>query len=355
LAKLQKVGNRGGHLLDVGVVEALQLAKDVSIIVGNEVDGNSLASKTSRASNSVNVLLEVARQVVVDNERNLVDINTTGQKVGGDENTGRARAELSQDNLTLLLGDITMGRGYSEVTLTHLLSQVVDSLTGVAEDDGLSDVEGIVEIAQGVKLPVLTLNVNVELTNTFKGKFVLVDKNTDRVVHKATGDVEGIGGHGGREEANLDGGRESLEDIIDLVLETTGEHLISLIKNEDLDAVGLEGSSAEHIVDTTGGTNDNVDTVEEGLNVALNLGATDASVAENTEVVAEVADDLLDLLGKLTGGGKDEGLALLLGVVKLLQDTNGEGGSLTSTGLSLTNDITATTVARGGGKSGSAQ
>jgi hypothetical protein len=64
-------------------------------------------------------------------------------------------------------------------------------------------------------------------------------------------------------------------------------------------------------------------------------------VALDVHKVTDGDDNLLDLLGQLTGGGEDEGLALLQVGVDLLQDRDGEGGGLASTGLGLSNDIVA--------------
>jgi hypothetical protein len=52
-------------------------------------------------------------------------------------------------------------------------------------------------------------------------------------------------------------------------------------------------------------------------------------------------NDLLDLLGQLTGGGKDQSLASLQVGVDLLQGGDGEGSGLSGTGLGLSNDIVA--------------
>jgi hypothetical protein len=46
-------------------------------------------------------------------------------------------------------------------------------------------------------------------------------------------------------------------------------------------------------------------------NVLTDGSATNTGVAVNVEVVAKGDDDLLDLLGELTGGSKDKGLGLL--------------------------------------------
>lgn len=43
----------------------------------------------------------------------------------------------------------------SEVSSMHLLSQPVDFSSGVKEDDGLGDGQSLIEITQGVQLPLL--------------------------------------------------------------------------------------------------------------------------------------------------------------------------------------------------------
>ena len=50
-----------------------------------------------------------------------------------------------------------------EVGVLHFLGQPVDLLLGVAEDDGLGDCEGVVEVDKGVELPLLLLDVDEEL------------------------------------------------------------------------------------------------------------------------------------------------------------------------------------------------
>jgi len=54
-------------------------------------------------------------------------------------------------------------------------------------------------------------------------------------------------------------------------------------------------------------------------------------VALGTEVISQSNNNLLDLLSKLTGGSEDKGLAFRNGKVEALEDTNGEGSSLTGT------------------------
>jgi hypothetical protein len=135
----------------------------------------------------------------------------------------------------------------------------------------------------------------------------------------------------------LGGLREELEDVIDLLSETTRQHLIGLIQNEHLHVVSLEDPTLDHVLDTTRSTDDDLGTLLESLHVVTNAGATNAGMALNVHEVTDSDDDLLDLLGQLTGRGQDQSLAGLDVGVKFLQDGDGESGSLSGTRLSLSN------------------
>jgi len=55
--------------------------------------------------------------------------------------------------------------------------------------------------------------------------------------------------------------------------------------------------------------------------------------------ISEGHDDLGDLLGKLSGGSKDQSLAFILGMIDLLKNTDGESSGLSGSGLCLSDDI----------------
>jgi len=122
---------------------------------------------------------------------------------------------------------------------------------------------------------------------------------------------------------------------------TYRKHLVGLVKNEHLHGIGLQESTLNHVVDTTRGTDDDLGAILEGLHVLTDAGTTDTGVALDVHEVTNGDDDFLNLLSQLTGGGKNEGLALLEVGVDLLEDRDGESGSLSGTGLGLGDDIVA--------------
>ena len=325
----------------MSAVELLNLSHHSYVIGGDEVDGDTLPAEATTTTDAVDVVLAVGGKIVVDDKRDLLDIDTTGQKVSGNEDTRRAGAELLHDDITLGLVHITVHGRDGKVTGSQFVGEPVDLSAGVAEDDGLSDCDGLVEVGKRIELPVLLLDGNVELLDTFEGKLVLLDKDTDGVAHELGRDLEDVLGHGGRQEDNLGGLGKELEDVVDLLGETTGKHLIGLIEDEHLHRVGLEDATLDHVVDTAGGTDNDLRTLLEGLHVVSDAGAADTGVALDVHEVTDGDDDLLDLLGKLAGRGEDKGLASLDVGVELLEDGDGEGSGLAGTRLRLCNDIVA--------------
>ena len=78
------------------------------------------------------------------------------------------------------------------------------------------------------------VDVDVELLDTLEGELVTLDENPHGLVHELAGDLEGLGGEGGGEDAHLELGREELENVVNLVLEPTREHLVGLVENKHL-------------------------------------------------------------------------------------------------------------------------
>ena len=338
---LDEVGDVGGELLDDGLVEALHVLEEALVILGDKVDGHTLASETAGTTDAVEVVLGLGGEVKVDDEGHLLDVDTTSEKVGGDEDAGGAGAELAHDDVAGVLVHVTVRGGDGEVAGAHLIREPVNLAAGVGEDDRLGDGERLVEIAQGVELPLLLVHVDVELLDTLEGQLVALHENAHRLRHELSGNLQRLGGHRRGEDANLDLGGEQLEDVVDLVLETAAEHLVRLVEGEDLDVIRLESAAAEHVVDAAGGTDDDVDATLEDALILAHGRTTDARVALHVEVVAERAHDLLNLLRELAGGREHERLALLLLVVELLQDAGAEGGRLTGTGLRLLDHVQA--------------
>jgi hypothetical protein len=102
-ASLDEVGDVHGHLLDLGVVERFDVLQGATVVRSHEVDRDSLSAEATSAPDPVDVVLPVGREVVVDDEGHLLDVDAPGKQVGRDEDSTRPRPKLSHDHVTLAL------------------------------------------------------------------------------------------------------------------------------------------------------------------------------------------------------------------------------------------------------------
>lgn len=331
--------NVSWHLVNLGRVELLNLSHHTDVLVGDEVDSNTLSTETTTSTDSVDVVLLVSWQVVVDNQGNLLNINTSGQQVSGDQDSGRAGSELVHDGVSLGLRQVGVDSRDSEVSLLQSSGQALNLGSGVTEDDSLGDRDRVVQVTQTVELVSLLLDIDVELLDTLQGQLVLLNQDSDRVVHELRGNLQDVLWHGSRQKNNLGSLRQQSENVVDLLLETRGQHLIGLIQDEHLDLVGLEVSSVDHVKDSTRSTNNNLNTRSKGLNVVGHGGTTNRGVDGDIQVQTNLGDDVLNLQGQLSGWCQNQSLGSSLVLVNVLQGRDGESGSLTGTGLGLSQNV----------------
>ena len=64
------------------------ITEHADIVGGDEVDGDTFASESSATTDTMDVVLPVCGEIVVDDQRNLLDIDSTGEEIGGDQYTG---------------------------------------------------------------------------------------------------------------------------------------------------------------------------------------------------------------------------------------------------------------------------
>jgi len=337
----------GGHLVDLSVEMVLDLLDEGSVLGEHKVDGGTLSTETTSTTDSVDVVLLLVGQLVVNDEADLLHIDTSSEEIGGDQDTDGTGTELLHDDVTTELVHLTVHDANGEIVLGHGLLEVLNPFLGVTVDEGLVDVQVGIQVKEHLHLPLFLLNSDVVLVDTFEGKLLVLDQNLCGVSHKVLGHGKDLRGEGGGEKSDLDVSGEELEDVLNLGLEATGQHLVSLVQNEQLKVLSLQESSLHHVVDTSGSADNDVGATRlELLDVILNDGTTDASLNLDLHVLANGVDDVRNLHGQLTGGGHNKCLAVVrdtaLGVsVDALKHTNGESTSLTGTRLGLSDGVFA--------------
>ncbi len=122
------------HFVNLGRVILLDISQDLQVLILHEVDGHSLSSETTTTTNTVDIELSVSWKVIVDDQRNLLDIETSAPKVSCNEDPRVALPELTHYSISLLLVHVSVHAGHSEVALNHLLCQPLHLCLCVAEN-----------------------------------------------------------------------------------------------------------------------------------------------------------------------------------------------------------------------------
>lgn len=89
----------------------------------------------------------------------------------------------------------------------------------VAEDDGLSDREGVVQITESVEFPILFLHGDEELFDAFQRQLVTLDEDADGVGHELGSHFKHIVWEGGTQEYHLSRRGKVAVYVVNLVLE----------------------------------------------------------------------------------------------------------------------------------------
>ncbi len=121
----------------------------------------------------------------------------------------------------------------------------------VAENNRLSDCQCVVEVTQGVKLPILLFDRNEELLDALESQLVTFNKNPNGVRHELRRHLQNIVRKRSAQNDNLSCGRKVSVDVVDLVFESLVEKLIRFVKDQHFDISCAQASPPNHVEDAT--------------------------------------------------------------------------------------------------------
>lgn len=127
----------------------LDLVQVEPVLVGDEVDGKSQVSETARTTDTMKVGFRVLGEIKVDDDVDGLDIDTTGEKVRADKVAADALSEIVEHAVTVRLQHLCVRVETRIAQLSNFLGQQLDPVGGVAENDGLINVELSTEVNNG--------------------------------------------------------------------------------------------------------------------------------------------------------------------------------------------------------------
>ena len=228
--------------------DPLDVAEQPLLARLGERDRDALAAGPADAADAVHVGLGRRRHVVVDDVRELVDVEPAGGDVGGDEQLGGAGAQPPHHPVALLLGHAAVQRLGAVAAAVQRLGELVDLGARAAEDDRRRrrlDVEDAAERGRLVGARRRRRPAGAPAAPRPASARRRLDLDAHRVAQVALGDAVDARRHRRREQHRLALGRRRLEDRLDVLGEAHVEHLVGLVEHDDAHAVERQRAAAD--------------------------------------------------------------------------------------------------------------
>ena len=201
------------------------------LLRGHKVDCGPFSTETASSTDPMYVLLLVSRQLKVYDESDLLHIDAPSKQVCCDEYASWTAPELPHHDIPGSLVQLSMHHRYHKISRCHLLCQFLSAPLTIAVDQGLWDVEVLVEAYQYIKFPFILLTSYIVLVDTLKGQLLFLDQYSGRISHESVGYSDAVIWHSCGKKSDLNICGQKLKDLLDLVGESGWEHLVSFIKH----------------------------------------------------------------------------------------------------------------------------
>lgn len=310
----------------------------VCVSLGDEVDGYSLSSQSSGPSDSVNVLLQRVRHVIVDNQINLLNVNSSSDQVSWNQDSWFAFSELTHHCSALLIRHFSSQTGNWKLQISQLIGQLNCTIFCVHEQYALTDFDVLIKLNQSSKFLAVLLHGDKKLFDSLDWDFLFLQQNFCRFLHELFSDLKHFFWHRRWNQTHLSISWHFCKDVPHSLLETV-DHFVCLIKNDQLDMVCFEPFPVDHLFHSSWSSNGNVCfSILQSFPVLSSVSASDKRLDSESQELVELDGHFVDLVGELPCRRQNQTLHIWR-VLKKLKRRDQKGRSFTSSRLSLDDTV----------------
>lgn len=308
----------------------------------------------------MHIVINVGRQVVVHNVRDVRDIETTSGDSSGNKNGATAVAEHVERTLTLTLGAVTVNRSGGEALVDQEVGQRICHALGLDEDKSQTSAVCVKDVQQDRAL-VDVLNVLNLLSDVLRSRTDTTNGKEDVILEEVAGKHLNVAGEGGGEHESLAVLHAwhvlTFHDSSNLRLETHVKHAVSLVKNKVLDVLQGDATTLYEVDQTSRSSHQQIAATFDLAKLRPDVSSTVDYTRSHPRTVGKLPRLVVNLGDQLTGRGENErcgvGLALAAkatladgvgrgtGLVGLREDGEEETASLARTSLGTSHQVTA--------------
>lgn len=299
---------------------------DVLVASVEERGTDSDVTSTTRATNTMNIVVDVAGQVVVDDVSDVGDIQATSGDSSSNHDRSLSSPEGMQGVLTLPLGAVTVDGGGRHVVAVEEVAEHVGHTLGLDENEGEAELVSRLtgqDIEKDAAL-VVVLNVFDLLGDVLAGGADTTNAEENVILQEITGKHLDVAREGGAEHEGLPvlnaGHIFTLDNSTNLRFETHVQHAISLIEDEILDVGKADAAALNEIDEATRGGGEEVTALLDEAELLIDIGSTIHDSRADPRSIRKFASLLVNLRNEFTGRGEDEGgrVGLARAAIRLL-------------------------------------
>jgi len=226
-----------------------------------------------------------------------------------------------------------MNAGYFVLRCGDLVRKLLHCCVCVAEHNDLTTfdlLELLVQLEEHLSLVLRLLHWHVVLADSFERHFLFLHDNASCILNEILGDFNHVCWECGREKGDLNVAVEMSENGTNLLLVSLSlKEMIGLIDYKQSEVLCTECTPFEHVEDSTGCPDYNVNVVvSESVSIFFARSTTYAYSNIDVNLFANRANNVSNLFRKFTSWGKNYRLGAPQCCIDTLQEPNAKSTSL---------------------------
>ena len=245
------------------------------------------------------------RQVVVDDQRELVDVDAPRGDVGGDQYAADAALEVVHGLHAGVLRLVAVDGARLDAGAVEYLGQFVGAVLGACEDEHLPGVGAFQQVDQQLALFGLLGEVD-PLRDGLDHRSGRGDGHQHGVVQDFGRQLGDVRGHRGREEERLPLCGQQRQDAADVVDEAHVQHAVGLVEHEEADFVQRDVTLPDEVQQPARGGDQQVHAALQRIDLRALVDASEDHAVADGEVARIVAAAFVDLDGQFARRRDDQ-------------------------------------------------
>ena len=290
----------------------------------------------------MDVVFRLLGEIVIHNLREIIDIDSTGCDVRGEEDLDLSGLKVTKCFRASVLTLVAMNRNRADPLAFEVGRKLVRASLGSGKDEGLSPVVRFDEFHESVGLTG-SLKRDEVLRHGPGRRVPWADGNLGRVVDQPLGELADVIRKSRGEHEVLAIAGKLGDDLLDVVDESHVEHAVRFIENENFERVEFHSPLVDEVEKATRSGDQDVSPLTEFFQLWAGGDATKDDVRAKFHVLSVGRDALGNLRCEFTSRSENQGADLLIASARSfdepIEERKGKARGLAGSRLRRRHDI----------------